>query len=138
MKGLKKTRRGAIALVIAMVLVSGLALTGCDNGFGPSRGFDPVGTWRGTHTDFWDGIHFRQENTLVLWANGTGMLRTDTFQNNILYYTSIYDLSYSVSGNIITVIPHITGLGPQQISGVFTDNNTLILHGIISITFRRQ
>ena len=139
MKVMKKTRWGAIALVIALVLASGLTLTGCDNGPGAGRGFDPVGTWRGTHTETWhDGhgtAHGRLEMTLTLWANGTGTFREDSFLNNIFEWTDTVSVSYSVSDNIITLTFHRPGHDPEQLVGSFTDNNTLILWGVI---FRRN
>ena len=139
MKVMKKTRWGAIALVITLVLASGLTLTGCDNGPGAGRGFDPVGTWRGTYTDTWHDshgtVHYRVEVTLTLWANGTGTIRQDEFENNVFAETNTGNVSYSVSDNIITITIHWPGEGPLQSVGSFTDNNTLIWHGI---TFRRN
>ena len=139
MKDMKKTSWGAIALAIALVLASSLTLTGCENGPGSGRGFDPVGTWRGTHIETWHGsqgtVHERSEFTLTLWANGTGTLRMDVFQNNIFTGTDTVSITYSVTDNIITIISHGSFGGPQQIVGVFSDNNTFILNGI---TFRRN
>ena len=135
MKVMKKTRWGAIALVIALVLASGMVLTGCENGPGSGRGFDPVGTWRGTHThENWGGVQ-RSEITLTLWANGTGTWRQYVFWNNILDDLLTASVSYSVSDNIITITLHIPGEGSQQMVGSFTDNNTLILGGV---AFRRN
>ena len=128
MKGLKRTRWGAIALVIALVLASGLALTGCDFGLGsgPDRGFDPVGIWRGTYTETWHDsqgtIHMRGEFTLTLFANGTGTARSDWFHNNIFTGSSTSSISYSVSeNNIIIMFENL------PMTGVFTDRNTLQL-----------
>ena len=110
MKGLKKTRRGAIALVFTLVLASGLALTGCDNGFGPNRGFDPVGTWRGTMTDIWHcpergTQHWRSDLTMTFFANGTGTIRYDQFHNHQFRDTYVYNFNFSVSD----IIMHIVG-----------------------------
>ena len=140
MKVMKKTRWGAIALVIALALTSGLTLTGCENGPG-SRGFDPVGTWRGTQTGTWHSpswggtVPWREEHTITLFANGTGTFRTDNFDNNIFRWTETDSVSYSVSDNIITFTFHSSWGSPQQMVGAFTDNNTLILGGV---TFRRN
>ena len=136
---MKKTSWGAIALVIALVLASGLTLAGCENGPGSARGFDPVGTWRGTDTDSWHDshgpVHWRTEITLTLWANGTGTIRQEHFLNNIFDGTYTGSVHYSISDNIITIIIYWPGSSPHHTVGSFTDNNTLILYGI---TFRRN
>ena len=119
MKVLNKTKWGAIALVFAMVLASGLALTGCDFGLGPNRGFDPVGTWR----SFGD---FGEVRTITLFAGGTGIweLRDEgeTFTQNI---------TYSVAGNylILRFSAHIDHWGHKRPEWIFPleilDNNRL-------------
>ena len=141
MKVMMKTRWGAITLVIALVFASGLTLTGCENGPGSGRGFDPVGTWRATHT-WHDGhgtVQARLEMTLTLWANGTGTLRQDWFQNNILGYVQTASLTYSVSDNIITFIFFEAGQIFDLYTGLFTDRNTFQFFsegGVV--TFRRS
>ena len=144
MKVMKKTRWGAIALVITLVLTSGLTLTGCDNGPGSGRGFDPVGgTWRGTETwtstDWvWVGdvqqqvqVIVRSELTITFFANGTGTSRNDRFRNNQFESTHMDIFHYSVIDNAI----HFVFPGGRSVTGMFTDNNTFIVEGI---TFRRH
>ena len=134
MKGLKRTRWGAIALVIALVLASSLKLTGCDFGLGPNRGYDPVGIWRGSLI----GDFGRYDITLTFLPNGTGTGSAYVFHNNQLVEYATGNFIYTTEGNIITVHP---GAGTFEIGGtfVFTDRNTIIWQlGFYSITFRRN
>jgi len=133
MKVLKKTRWGAIALVIVLVLASSLALAGCDNGVGSGSGFDPVGTWRGTyastqHTS--EGTrHIRQDITLTFFANGTGTVRFDTFENHQFLDTEIGNFHFHVSDDIVQIF------APHGLSGVaiIIDRNTIVWHGVTFI-----
>ena len=115
MKVMKKTRWEAIALLIALVLASGLALTGCDFGLGSNRGFDPVGTWRAT-----DG---HRVITLTLWEGGTGRWVEDNWEAVIS--------TYSVAGNYLVL--RIL-LMPEQLNYAFPleilDNNRLRIFGV--------
>ena len=143
MEAMKKTRWEAIALVIVLVLASGLTLAGCENGPGSARGFDPVGgTWRGTHTWYeypvmWPGdvvqqppVAWRSEETLTFHANGTGMWRSDLFRNNQFYSTWTHSFSYEVAGNSVFVFE-----GGVATHFTIADNNTLFFERVV---FRRQ
>ena len=127
MKAMKKTKWGAIALVIALVFASGLTLTGCDNGPGSGpgsgRGFDPVGTWRATYT--WWHAHgpWTETWTITLWPGGTGRLVVERFDNHVPHSSWVDNItSFSVANEHI-----ILSMMDVTIAAEILDNNRLRL-----------
>ena len=132
MKAMKKTRWGAIALVIALVFASGLTLTGCDNGpgSGPGRGFDPVGTWVAQGS----GAHGTWNFELILHANGmlTGIWSETGWDGS--RYVNTMTGTYFVSDMQIT----LNGIWAFPMTGVIIDNNTFVITVDWQFTFIRR